>query len=637
MPGRENTNPARHGRGVTPAKTLRGKAIMERRDLRYAMLCALLVLGVIALTIPIAESGVNDDWSYTKTALDLAQTGHLVYNGWAAAMLGAQAYWGAIFIKLFGFSFLVVRLSTAPIAAGCAVLLYLLHRRASLPPGLAVFGTLTIVLSPVFVLNAVTFMTEIPAFFFLLASAYGYVRVAGVLDDAGDQFGPSASWRNRLWGWLLFALLAGLLGGTVRQTDWLMPVFVPVLLLVRRRTFQRLPPARVPLALSAAVAFGGALWFSAWFNDQPYAVHEDVVSGFSRLLIPQAPLYLCRLTIRVLLTLGVLTLPLLVTLPVLYRKSLLGQGSPGVRIRVALLLTTLFGLLAWMVLGFRWYFPWLGNMFSFPYLLGTAPTPPAWVPLVLLPMEFQKIFGVIIIIFVSGSLALWVTTAYGHPTKTVQGAMPVEMPAAFTLFGIFSAAYLLLLLLKGLVPDSFGVCDRYLLPVLPAATLGLLMVFHRWTGRERLPLPAWFVLALFAGYGVTQAHDYFAQLRVRLAVTGYLEQRAIPRTRILAGFEYDSWTQITVAGHYNDPRIRKPEGSYVPSPKSIGFVTMYKLWTYSPVVHPDYVVTLGPHPELLNTDVPAVGYSCWSPPFHRRIMVQVSDPALTAVKSLPVH
>jgi hypothetical protein len=613
------------------------KSIMERRDLRYGWLCALLVLGVIALTIPIAECGVNDDWSYTKTALDLAQTGHLAYNGWAAAMLGAQAYWGAIFIKLFGFSFLVVRLSTAPIAAGCAVLLYVLHRRANLPPGLAVFGTLTIVLSPVFVLNAVSFMTEIPAFFLLLASGYGYVRVTGILDHAGDNAEAPAAWRNRFWGWLLFALVAGLLGGTVRQTDWLMPVLAPALLLVRRRTFQRLPPARVPLALSAGVAFGGALWFSAWFNDQPYAVHEDVVSGFSRLLLPPASLYLCRLIIRVLLTLGVLTLPLLVTLPVLYRKLLLGQGSPGVRIWRALLLTMLFGLLAWTILGFRWYFPWIGNNFSFPYLLGTAPIPPACVPSVLLSMKFQKLFDLISIIFVSGSLALWVTTACWRPTKTLQGAMPVEMPVAFTLFGSFSAVYLLLLLMKGLVPDSSAIFDRYLLPILPAATLGLLVVFHRWTGHERLPFPSWFVLVLFAGYGVTQAHDYFAQLRARLAVTGYLEQRAIPRTRILAGFEYDSWTQITVAGHYNDPRIRKPEGSYVPPPKSISFVTVYNQWTYSPVVHPDYVVTLGPHPELLDTDVPAVGYFCWSPPFHRRIMVQVSDPALTAVKSLPVH
>jgi hypothetical protein len=145
------------------------------------------------------------------------------------------------------------------------------------------------------------------------------------------------------------------------------------------------------------------------------------------------------------------------------------------------------------------------------------------------------------------------------------------------------------------------------------------------------------VLTLFALYGVAQAHDYFAQLRARVAVTGSLEQRGIPRTRILAGFEYDSWTQIMVAGHYNDSRIRKPEGSFVPPPKSIGFETVYILWQHAPVVQPDYVVALAPHPDLLNTDVPVVGYACWLPPFHRQLLVQTGDPSLTAVKSLPTH
>ncbi len=291
---------------------------MNRRDLRYSLLCALVILGVVALTIPVAECGVNDDWSYTKTALDLAQTGRLIYNGWAAAMLGAQAYWGALFIKLFGHSFLAVRLSTAPLAAGCAVLLYALHRRADLPPGLAMFGALTIALSPAFVLNAVTFMTDIPALFLLLASAFGYVRVAGVLDGAAENGGAAGAWQIRFWTWLLFALVAGVLGGTVRQTDWIMPVSAPILLLVRRRAFRRLPPARLPLALSGVLAFGAAVWFSAWFKAQPYAISEEVFGGFSRILLPHAPMYVCRLALRILLTWVVCLLPVLFILPALY-------------------------------------------------------------------------------------------------------------------------------------------------------------------------------------------------------------------------------------------------------------------------------------------------------------------------------
>jgi hypothetical protein len=37
--------------------------------------------------------GFADDFSYIKTALVYAQTGHFVYNGWATAMFGWQIPW----------------------------------------------------------------------------------------------------------------------------------------------------------------------------------------------------------------------------------------------------------------------------------------------------------------------------------------------------------------------------------------------------------------------------------------------------------------------------------------------------------------------------------------------------------------
>jgi hypothetical protein len=58
--------------------------MMEKRgDAAVALVCAAVVLLSIALCHPVAESGVNDDWSYAKTALDLAETGQLLYHGWA--------------------------------------------------------------------------------------------------------------------------------------------------------------------------------------------------------------------------------------------------------------------------------------------------------------------------------------------------------------------------------------------------------------------------------------------------------------------------------------------------------------------------------------------------------------------------
>jgi hypothetical protein len=69
--------------------------------------------------------GVNNEWSYAKTVQVLAHSGHIVFNGWVAAIVGWMLYLGALFVKLFGFSFTTVRLSMLPVSMAT---LYLTHR-----------------------------------------------------------------------------------------------------------------------------------------------------------------------------------------------------------------------------------------------------------------------------------------------------------------------------------------------------------------------------------------------------------------------------------------------------------------------------------------------------------------------------
>jgi hypothetical protein len=57
-------------------------------------------------------------------ARDFAATGRFVYNGWPGMMLIPQIVWAAGFIKLFGFSFLVVRLSTVVLGVFLIPVLY---------------------------------------------------------------------------------------------------------------------------------------------------------------------------------------------------------------------------------------------------------------------------------------------------------------------------------------------------------------------------------------------------------------------------------------------------------------------------------------------------------------------------------
>ena len=58
------------------------------RSHRNALFCVLIVMGCALLTNPVANMPFSDEFSYDKTALEFARTGHIVYNGWATAMLG---------------------------------------------------------------------------------------------------------------------------------------------------------------------------------------------------------------------------------------------------------------------------------------------------------------------------------------------------------------------------------------------------------------------------------------------------------------------------------------------------------------------------------------------------------------------
>src|SRR5947199_3953337 len=112
-------------------------SVLYRRD---GLLCAVVMAACFLLADPFVEMGIIDDWSYIKTAQVFAQTGHFAYNGWATATLGWQVLWGALFSKLFGFSFVHVRLSTLPIAMASVYLFHQILVRFGIWRGYAVFG-----------------------------------------------------------------------------------------------------------------------------------------------------------------------------------------------------------------------------------------------------------------------------------------------------------------------------------------------------------------------------------------------------------------------------------------------------------------------------------------------------------------
>src|SRR5580692_7193080 len=180
---------------------------------------------ICALTVrPFAETGINDDWSYIRTAELLAKSGKIVYNGWATAMLGWQLYLGALFVKLFGFSFTAVRASTLIVAMATAFLLQRTLVRAGIRDWNATLATLTLVLSPLFLPLVFSFMSDVSGVFCVVLCLYMCLRAL-----------QAETVRSAI-AWIGIASLLNAVGGTARQIAWLgVLVMIPSTLWLLRR------------------------------------------------------------------------------------------------------------------------------------------------------------------------------------------------------------------------------------------------------------------------------------------------------------------------------------------------------------------------------------------------------------------
>ena len=198
----------------------------QSHAVRNGIICACVTAASVLASWPVAEMGFVDDWSYVKTAFVFARTGHIIYNGWATAMLGWVIPWGALFIKLFGFSFTAVRLSTLPLAMASVYLFHASLLRFGITARNAIVGALTLGLSPLFLPLAGSYMTDVAGLFCILLCLYLCQRAVAAQSDGTTIL------------WLAGAALTNLAGGTVRQIAWLGAlVMVPsTAWLLRKRT-----------------------------------------------------------------------------------------------------------------------------------------------------------------------------------------------------------------------------------------------------------------------------------------------------------------------------------------------------------------------------------------------------------------
>jgi hypothetical protein len=258
-----------------------------------------------------------------------------------------------------------------------------------------------------------------------------------------------------------------------------------------------------------------------------------------------------------------------------------------------------------------WTMPWLVHVigsegiFQFNWdMLGARP--------VTIPIWLQAVISIIVI----ESLALFCLEV--SALRSRQPEQDEERLISY-LLGPYTLAHICLLLPRG---ATVFIYDRYLLGLLPVTIVLILTLLQR--SGLRITRAAYAVLATFAVYGVLATHDLFALNRARVAAVEEVRASGVSAGMIQAGFEYDGWTEVSLAGHINEKRIEAPAGAYVHDSRYLERRQPCRLGfdEYTPALNRAYLVTLAQTPCGVQSAFAAVEFRGWLPPFRRWVYIR---------------
>lgn len=572
-----------------------------------SFLCVAIYFSAVAIIWPVVELATDDDFAYARMALNFARTGHFVFNGWETAMVGWQVVWGALFIRLFGYSYLTLRFSTLVLGALLTLLLHRVLLRSGVSSPAAIFGTLTVVLSPLFLPMVTSYMTDVPALLCIVLALYGCQRALRARSDRAAL------------AWLCGSAALNVLDGTVRQIVWLGTlVMIPCAfwLLRARKGFKTAGATTWTLSLISI------LLIMVWFVRQPNILPEHIIRGQ---ITPEVVRHMFRMCIYGPLEILFFTLPVLVAW-IFELRSL--SRKRKLQILCACAVATPFLVWAAHYNKIQGRLPpWWPNvisqygiLWSIP-LLGRRPE--------ILPRPITSMAGLALLAALTGFLIWFTRNAkrqwFESPVREDQlHSNELSLYETCILILPFMTTYLLLLTERAAFPSTFtDVYDRYYLPLIALAVI-LLLTLLKHESRV-IPVTCYAVLLLFSFFSIAETHDLFAAYRATASVRSNLEARGIAGADISGPWQEDGSNQIAAQGYINDDRVaayRKP-----PHPE----LENCKYWfgPLVPALHSHYVLTIEQLDCLVPAEFPQVTYTTWLPPFQRPIYVELNPEMFT--------
>jgi len=472
---------------------------MSRTDARNAILCAAAVTAAFFLVNPFVNMPFDDDWCYSFTVRQLLNTGHITYCGWSEPLIITYSWWAALFAKCFGYSFITLRFSTLPLAVGCAVFSYLLARKADLRPTAAIFVSLTLCLSPLFLPLALSFMTDIPSLCFTLISLYALINA--------DQ---SAKTRSAIL-WLFAGVFFAIIGGMGRQTVWIVPLCViPYLILVRRSDIAFV----IAGGLGILLVIVDIVLCIRWLQRQPNALFGPPLLESIRAALNHPRITITNTTVTVFTT-AMFALPAVLPFSFDSLTRFWQERKTWRSARAAIIILVLSAIIATRPeFGMA---PWLYNIVTIRGVIG--PLELAGRRPIVLPLAARGIVSALVLmttyLFVARAAEFVVDWHSAIPRLR---AFFSSSPAV-TILTIFGVVYFSLIVIRGAESLIF---DRYCLPLIPCLAIPLL--------RRRSLAFAWPFLIVYCLYALASTQDNLALAKARRSAIDRLESHDDPPT-----------------------------------------------------------------------------------------------------------
>lgn len=540
-----------------------------KEEAPYLLACCTVFFLCIVIAHPFANNSFIDDWSYAYVASQFAQTGRFHYSGWGSPSIVLQSIWASIWIRIFGFSFDLLRLVSVPFSLAFILLIYALGRKVGLARNFALFGSLVVAASPLFFPVACSFMTEPYACSLTLLCIYAALCCADTPNPA----------RARIWLWIFTA--AAILGGSDRQTVWVAPiVLIPYLVWKKRSDRGFLVSGVVAYAACLAALAVVMKYFSPSYAPTALS-HQQLL----HLVLTQSFGAVRRIASLFLVALW-MSLPAFLCSTNLWKRLTARQLAA-----ILLISTAFFGLL---LIGTRGIAPFVGNILTENGILSAGTEGFGLKPVLLVkPLQYGLTIMLVLVV-VTWACLIW--------RKNPLMGLSANAAAVFLLF---VCAYTPLLYPAGLTSFVF---DRYALPLIPLIVISALLSAQPMVKNISLAAYLWFFVA--ASYAILTTHDYFATLRARASAAEELEKRGIPPDRMSIGFEHDGYTELQLAGHIGTIMYGVDYGK-----------EKFWFWYFTPAMRKDYVAVSLPWNEPVRNPILQIPYTTWTYPFHHRIVI----------------